>query len=569
MNRWMSRTLTLGAVLVLAQPAAAMGQGDVVELNGVTAKAQWWRRPEGFYIEESWFEEVLGGELLSSERVEQQRVKWYSSPFFVGTRHDRPVRYRYFNLQPLLETWAPTVQGKVLRLTTPAATITALRRSPQPWGDRLALDLSGPAPWQLHREGNTVTLRVEAAGKGDGEEGTAPGNLVETLTVQTRGRQTQVRLAVKPEAVVQATTLADPPRLIVDVRTEAVPPDREIAWAEGLRYREQTVTAGTGRAFPSQTLEINLRQPGLKLRPLWNRATAMVGTVTLPLLADRHGVAAALNGGFFNIPRQLPVGPVRFEGRWLAGPVLERGAIAWNDEGQVAIERLRYQEEVVVGDRAVPLTELNSGYVRPGIARYTPDWGPTYQPLTDNEVLIPVQPQGGVLRVGARQPGGKAGGPAVPIPRNGYLLVARNAGEALAALRPGAAIQGTARTVPPVFSELPYALGGGPLLLKEGQAVLDPNREGFRSPFERQGAPRSVVATTGNGTLLLTAIGGTPTLAETLDVLRQLGAHNALNLDGGGSSTLYLGGRVRNRRQLRPIHNALGIVLAPPPLESF
>ncbi len=569
MNRWMSGTLTLGAVLVLAQPAVAAEQGDVVELNGVTAKAQWWRRPEGFYIEESWFEGVLGGELLSSERVEQQRVKWYSSPFFVGTRHDRPVRYRYFNLQPLLENWAPTVRGKVLRLTTPAIAITALRRSPQPWGDRLALDLSGPAPWQLNREGNTVTLVVGAEGRGGLGEGTGIGNLMETLTVQTRSRQTQVRLVVKPEAVIQVATLADPPRLIVDVRNEAVPNDRDIAWAEGLRYREQTVMTGTGRAFPSQTLEINLRQPGLKLRPLWNRTTGMVGTITLPLLADRNGVAAALNGGFFNVNRQLPVGPLRFEGRWLAGPVLERGAIAWNDEGQVAIERLRYQEEVVVGDRVVPLTELNSGYVRPGIARYTPDWGPAYQPLTDNEVLIPVQPQGGIMRIGARQAGGKAGSQAVPIPRNGYLLVVRNAGETLSFLTEGAAVQGTARTVPPVFSELPYALGGGPLLLRDGQAVLDTNREGFRPPFDRQGAPRSVVATTVNGTLLLTAIGGTPTLPETIEVLRQLGAHNALNLDGGGSSTLYLGGQIRNRRQLRPIHNALGIVLAPPPLESF
>ncbi|NJK58997.1 MAG: hypothetical protein HC918_00180 [Oscillatoriales cyanobacterium SM2_1_8] len=464
MSRFLNRTLALGAVMVLVLPAAPVRaeQGDVVEINGVAAKAQWWRRPEGFYIEESWFEGVLGGELLSSERVEQQRVKWYSSPFFVGTRHDRPVRYRYFNLQPLIETWAPTVRGKVLRLTTPPIALTALRRSPQPWGDRLALDLSGPTPWQLSREGNTVTLMVGAEGSANLGEGTGTGNFLEALTVQKRSRQTQLRLAVKPEAVVQVATLADPPRLIVDVRNEAVPSDREIAWGEGLRYREQAVTVGNGRAFPSQTLEINLRQPGLKLRPLWNRATGMVGTVTLPLLADRTGVAAALNGGFFNVNRQLPVGPIRFEGRWLAGPVLERGAIAWNDEGLVAIERLRYQEEIRVGERVVPLAELNSGFVRTGIARYTPDWGATYQPLTDNETLIPVRLQGNVLRVGARQAGGKAGERAFSIPANGYLLVARNAGEGLAFLTEGAAVQGIARTVPPVFSELPYALGGGP-----------------------------------------------------------------------------------------------------------
>jgi exopolysaccharide biosynthesis protein len=58
------------------------------------------------------------------------------------------------------------------------------------------------------------------------------------------------------------------------------------------------------------------------------------------------------------------------------------------------------------------------------------------------------------------------------------------------------------------------------------------------------------------------------TLAELADLMRELGARDALNLDGGGSTTLVLGGRVVNRPTdgagERPVTNAL-LVLGPAP----
>ena len=44
-------------------------------------------------------------------------------------------------------------------------------------------------------------------------------------------------------------------------------------------------------------------------------------------------------------------------------------------------------------------------------------------------------------------------------------------------------------------------------------------------------------------------------------------AVDALNLDGGSSSSLFLGGEILNRpvTEIAPVHNAIAIFITPPP----
>jgi hypothetical protein len=111
-----------------------------------------------------------------------------------------------------------------------------------------------------------------------------------------------------------------------------------------------------------------------------------------------------------------------------------------------------------------------------------------------------------------------------------------------------------------------FVMGGGPLLLQSGRIVLNGSAEGFGAAFLRQGAPRTVVGS--DGTLLwLVTLEGTggdagPTLSETAWLLQQLGLVEALNLDGGSSTGLVMGGshRVKGRGVAGSVHNGLGLV---------
>lgn len=87
------------------------------------------------------------------------------------------------------------------------------------------------------------------------------------------------------------------------------------------------------------------------------------------------------------------------------------------------------------------------------------------------------------------------------------------------------------------------ALGAGPLLLREGQ-VLD---HGEKQRTVRH--PRSALGVKADGAVLWLVLDGRTEKAagtsheETARILQALGCRDALNLDGGGSSTLWVAGR--------------------------
>ena len=102
-------------------------------------------------------------------------------------------------------------------------------------------------------------------------------------------------------------------------------------------------------------------------------------------------------------------------------------------------------------------------------------------------------------------------------------------------------------------------LQAGPLLVDDGRPCVDGDAEGF-SAGQRQfdsditagRYPRAALALTPNRRMLAVACDGRAddeaglTLAELAEALTALGAHVALNLDGGGSTSLVCGGRLRN-----------------------
>jgi hypothetical protein len=108
-------------------------------------------------------------------------------------------------------------------------------------------------------------------------------------------------------------------------------------------------------------------------------------------------------------------------------------------------------------------------------------------------------------------------------------------------------------------------VGGGPLLLQQGRLVLNGVAEGFSPAFLRQGAPRTILASDGLEVWLITVEGESgpgPTLDETARLLLQMGLRDALNLDGGSSTGLVLGGslQVKGRGVAGRVHNGIGLI---------
>ncbi|MGH2403023.1 MAG: phosphodiester glycosidase family protein, partial [bacterium] len=83
----------------------------------------------------------------------------------------------------------------------------------------------------------------------------------------------------------------------------------------------------------------------------------------------------------------------------------------------------------------------------------------------------------------------------------------------------------------------------GPRLLRGGEASVDALAEGFSYPkILTLSLPRSAIGLTRRGTLLLVT-SGSATIVELARLMRALGAHDAMNLDGGASSGVWTDGR--------------------------
>ncbi len=550
-------------------------QGSQILFNGRTLSLPWsqWQSGSALRtgISDIGLMQLLGVELLNSETPTRQPVQWFSDPgttlFNLTARFASPFRYLDITDFARQNGWQIQSIGAQLQITSPAANVLAIRQGTQPWGDRFVIELDRPATWQVDQQSQEFVLTFDAS--------TTPG-IVQTLQPKLNDRltslklepaanQTRLRLGIPLSIRPRVWSLPNPNRLIVDVRPDSLV-DRNILWVPGLRWRSQILNLGADR-FLVHWLVVNPRQTGLRVTPILPKPNTLMGIAPLSQTTRQSQVSAAINGGFFNRNNQFPLGAIRQDGRWLSGPILNRGAIAWNPTGEVKIDRLALQETVITPNgQRLPLTYLNSAYVQAGIARYTSDWGTSYTPLSDNEIVVTVQNN----QITGQQTIATAGSTPLPIPSNGYLLVLRSNRTAATSLPVGALLRLESITIPPDFSRFPQIVAAGPLLIQNRQVVLDAAAEKFSPAFINERASRSAIGHTADGNLLIVTVhyrvdGTGVSLPEIAQLMQQLGAVEALNLDGGSSTTLYLGGQIIDRppRTSARVHNGIGVFVNP------
>lgn len=99
--------------------------------------------------------------------------------------------------------------------------------------------------------------------------------------------------------------------------------------------------------------------------------------------------------------------------------------------------------------------------------------------------------------------------------------------------------------------KLRWAVGGGPVLAKDGAVFITNNEEKkFAGKAIADHHPRTAMGYTKSGQLILLVVQGRmkniavgTTLTETAQILIDLGCVEAINLDGGGSSCLLINGK--------------------------
>jgi hypothetical protein len=549
-----------GSPATPAQQAGGEHQGTGISINGQSQQARWlWIGPADGPPRQLWLPlEVLENQLGVSSRSRPDGsldLEWFGRPLLVPPAQQRSLDDEVaVDALPLLSAVGVQTEarGTQLSLNLAAAPVLQVRSGNQPGARRLVLDLGRPA--LVRRAGGQLQLDVQAS----------PAQVQELrnlgLVVQGSGRG----LAVRPRRgpVSKVFTLGDPSRLVIDIPAEGdtgpvapapISPEVQAMIGRTLRW-DRLVRDGVR----INAVRIDPRTAPLQLRPLV-RPGSMEGLTSLVQLAGQTRALVAINGGFFNRVRRLPLGALRVDGRWMSGPILNRGVAAWNGRELPSFGRLLLEEWVSGPDRTrLPIVVVNSGYVQRGVSRYTADWGPFYRALSGSETGLLLGSDGVVSRSLASAELAQG----IPLRPGETLLVGR--GGVGLPWGTGTRLQLSSRPSNALGS-MNQVIGGGPLLLQGGRIALNGAAENFSASFLRQGAPRTVLGSDGREVWLITlegVKGSGPTLGQTAQLLLALGVRDALNLDGGSSTGLVLGGshQVKGRGVAGSVHNGVGLV---------
>ncbi|WP_345421578.1 phosphodiester glycosidase family protein [Pseudonocardia xishanensis] len=330
--------------------------------------------------------------------------------------------------------------------------------------------------------------------------------------------------------------------------------------APGITHRELTTSTAAGQVM-ADVVEVDLADPAVRVDLLWPGSVAARGPVKG--MADRIGAVAAINGDFFDIGRtNAPAGPAVLAGRPLKGAVPQgrRAApavpgaetdyvFAVDSTGVARVDRLPLRGEVrrtgIVAASTqppLPIVALNQHAVpQNGIGVFTADWGEADRARTlcgsdvDRDAQCAIDQIELAVRDGRvaeiRPPGGGV------IPPGETVVVGRDMGAVfLRSLAVGDEVSVDYR-LEPASGVAPFMAVGGSPILRDTRPT-----EGLNDSAR---APRSGVGVTPDGhRMVLVTVDGRQsdsvgaTLLQFARLLGELGLDDALNLDGGGSSTL-------------------------------
>jgi hypothetical protein len=303
-------------------------------------------------------------------------------------------------------------------------------------------------------------------------------------------------------------------------------------------------------------LRLDLRKVRLDVHHAGEKS--VLGTETTSQIAKRQGGIAAVNAGFFRLDKSPylgdPVGLFVVDGKPLSEPQLNRIQLIINnrnDRTEVLMARTSLTYSFRIGGETFPINGINRERKAGETILYTPEFGPTT--LANGPGLELVVANGGVSLI-VKDTGNAA------IPRNGYVIsvAAADFGSVeMAAGKTGrVTLVRTWEGLPPTFArdrERLDVVAGSPLLVENGRVRVTWEEEKRARDFVDTRHPRTAAARLKDGKfLLVTADGRTEAsgglgLEDLAAYLVELGAVEAMNLDGGGSTTMYVNGRVVNQ----------------------
>lgn len=436
-----------------------------------------------------------------------------------------------------------------------AAPVSNLRNSVSPARVRIVLDSSEPIQYKVHKDGLTleVALPNSTATK---QQAKLKDASIKSVRLMPEGKtSSKLLIELNKECQYKVYQLQGPHRLVVDLfRINIVKQSKQLAKGVTYTYLQDEMN---GRQIQAYLVSVE-PQAKYELLP-FSAAGAYNGRGRISDYAKQNRLLAAINASYFDTDGWV-IGNVKNKGQFMAMDEQPRSGYVLKNGNPDIVQDIAYYGTVdLPNGQHLVLKGMNRMRIAEDLVLYNNFFAPsTKTNQWGREVKI----------VNNRVTAVATAGNMVITP--GSVIVSGHGASAaaLAQLKVGDRVTISQTLGSSVADAADTVVSGGPLLVEHGRVHVRATEEKMAADIAKGRAPRTAVGIKKDGTLLMVVVDGRNnnsaglTLAELATYMLRLGAREAVNFDGGGSSVMAINGLVVNKPsdgKERPVSIGLGL----------
>ena len=310
--------------------------------------------------------------------------------------------------------------------------------------------------------------------------------------------------------------------------------------------------------YSGKPVKINIVEVDMKLAkdfeliPALSSENTLKSRRSISTIAQNNKAIVALNGTYFKPQTGVPLGTLMINKKMFTGPIYDRVAFGIFDNGEFDVARIQLNATLKGKGVTIKVDNINQPrMLSTYVLAYTQEWGKTspYAP----KYGVNLQIEDDIITKASENP--------IESPENGYVISGPKS--ILYQFLDKKEAKLVVNTNPE-WKNVKHIISGGPYLVKDGAVFVDMTAQKLGAIGGRN--PRSAIGYTQDNNLILAAVDGREgssigmTLMELGNFMKEAGCINAINLDGGGSTVMYVNGQIVNKPAQRggiPLSNAI------------
>ncbi len=293
------------------------------------------------------------------------------------------------------------------------------------------------------------------------------------------------------------------------------------------------------RPIKINIVEINKKANSkLEIKPKTASSIYLNNKASIRNIANSENSIIAINGGYFKPQTGIPLGTLVINKNVLTGPVYNRVALGINSDNTFSMDKSTINISIKGAKTEIKADNINQPRMLSTYTIvYTDKWGKFTPPAPKYGMAVSIK-DGEVINFNYGS---------IEIPKGGFAIVGpkRNIENLIGEKNIKMDIKFTES-----FKNSEHIIGGGPYLVKNNELYVDITEQKFGAINGKN--PRTAIGYTINDELIIVTVDGREetsvgmTLWELARFMKDLGCVYAMNLDGGGSSVIYVKGKIEN-----------------------